>query len=150
MKNRINRYLCNVCKKTFTSLTCTLFNDHKISICEWIEYCQNKIQHLSIKANSWNNKNPTTASKNSDNKFNPLKRINELHSNLRKLLNTHMSFNMNMLQNYLNIFPFIMNPPSDKLEKVKYLLHRALTLHRTLTCRKFYAKKTRKENKIHS
>ena len=36
--NKVQRYFCNDCNKTFTALTNTIFENHKISITEWIEY----------------------------------------------------------------------------------------------------------------
>jgi transposase-like protein len=58
----IQRYIC-VCKKTFVPTTGTIFNEHKLSISEWIEYCLNLFRHVSINADSWNNKNAFTTSR---------------------------------------------------------------------------------------
>ena len=58
----IQRYLCT-CKKTFVPTTGTIFNEHKLSIGEWIEYCLNLFRHVSINADSWNNKNAFTTSR---------------------------------------------------------------------------------------
>ena len=52
----VQRYMC-VCGKTFLPTTGTIFDDHKISISEWMEYCLNLFRHVSITADSWNNKN---------------------------------------------------------------------------------------------
>ena len=52
----VQRYRC-VCGKTFLPTTGTIFDDHKISISEWMEYCLNLFRHVSITADSWNNKN---------------------------------------------------------------------------------------------
>ncbi|MCL1880580.1 MAG: transposase [Oscillospiraceae bacterium] len=46
-----------VCGKTFIPITGTIFDEHRISISEWIEYCLNVFRHVSITASSWNNKN---------------------------------------------------------------------------------------------
>jgi transposase-like protein len=54
--NRIQRYRC-ICDKTFLPTTGTIFDEHKISISEWMEYCLNLFRHVSITADSWNNKN---------------------------------------------------------------------------------------------
>ena len=51
----VQRYQCS-CKKAFTSTTGTIFDEHKISISEWMEYCLNLFRHVSITADSWNNK----------------------------------------------------------------------------------------------
>jgi len=58
----IQRYLCN-CRKGFIPTTGTIFDDRKISISEWLEYCLNLFRHVSITANSWNNKNAFTTSR---------------------------------------------------------------------------------------
>lgn len=52
----VQRYKC-ACKKTFLPTTGTIFDDHKLSIGEWMEYCLNLFRHVSITADSWNNKN---------------------------------------------------------------------------------------------
>lgn len=58
----VQRYLC-ACKKAFVPTTGTIFDEHKISISEWIEYCLNLFRHVSINADSWNNKNAFTTSR---------------------------------------------------------------------------------------
>lgn len=58
----IQRYLC-VCGKSFLPTTGTIFDEHKLSISEWIEYCLNLFRHVSITADSWNNKNAFTTSR---------------------------------------------------------------------------------------
>jgi transposase-like protein len=59
----IQRYMCGVCGKTFLPTTGTIFDDHKISISEWMEYCLNLFRHVSITADSWNNKNAFATSR---------------------------------------------------------------------------------------
>jgi transposase-like protein len=58
----IQRYLC-ICRKGFLPTTSTIFDDRKISISEWMEYCLNLFRHVSINADSWNNKNAFTTSR---------------------------------------------------------------------------------------
>jgi transposase-like protein len=58
----VQRYICE-CRKTFLPTTGTIFDEHKISISEWIEYCLNLFRHVSITADSWNNKNAFTTSR---------------------------------------------------------------------------------------
>lgn len=58
----VQRYLC-VCGRTFLPTTGTIFDKHKISISEWMEYCLNLFRHVSITADSWNNKNAFTTSR---------------------------------------------------------------------------------------
>ena len=55
-RNGVQRYMC-VCGKTFLPTTGTIFDEHRISISEWMEYCMNVFRHVSITASSWNNKN---------------------------------------------------------------------------------------------
>lgn len=45
---------------------------------------------------------------------------------LKSFLNSHSGFNRDDLQNYLNLFSFIVNAPYNKLEKVKILLDKAI------------------------
>ena len=52
----VQRYKCS-CNKTFLPTTGTIFDDHKLSISEWMEYCLNLFRHVSILADSWSNKN---------------------------------------------------------------------------------------------
>ena len=61
-KNDIQRYMC-VCGKTFLPTTGTIFDEHRISISEWMEYCLNLFRHVSITASSWNNKNAFATSR---------------------------------------------------------------------------------------
>ena len=55
----IQRYMCSGqgCHRTFLPTTGTIFDEHKISISEWIEYCMNIFRNVSVNAGSWNNKN---------------------------------------------------------------------------------------------
>ena len=62
-RNNIQRYRCNVCRATFTPVTGTIFDQHKISISEWMEYTLNILRYVSINADSWNNKNAYTTSR---------------------------------------------------------------------------------------
>lgn len=62
-KNGIQRYFCNTCKRYFNVLTSTLFDNHKISISEWIEFCLDIFRFESINLTSKTNKNSFTTSK---------------------------------------------------------------------------------------
>ena len=53
---------------------------------------------------------------------NPLDPINDVHDRMKKFLNAHPGFNRDRLQDYLNLFAFIRNPPIEPLEKVENLL----------------------------
>jgi transposase-like protein len=246
--NRIQRYSCS-CGQRFLPTTNTIFDGHKISISEWMEYCLNLFRYVSINADSWNNKNAFSTSqywlkklflilnnyqnsiilsetvwldetyypvitsqidrKEDGTKYrglshnqicigaatdkrniicfvegfgkpsqrksfqafsnhispnsilihdketthrkliselnlisreyaakdlkglkgcdNPLDPINDLHSSLKKFLNAHSGFNRDSLQDYLNLFVFVRNPPAKPLEKVERLLNLAFT-----------------------
>jgi len=59
----VQRYMCAACGKTFLPTTGTIFDEHRISISEWMEYCLNLFRHVSITADSWNNKNAFATSR---------------------------------------------------------------------------------------
>ena len=61
-KSGIQRYMCG-CGKTFLPTTGTIFDEHRISISEWMEYCLNLFRHVSITVDSWNNKNAFATSR---------------------------------------------------------------------------------------
>ena len=61
--NGIQRYYCRFFNRTFTPITNTIFENHKISITEWIEFCLNIINYRSISITSKNNKNSVTTSR---------------------------------------------------------------------------------------
>jgi len=244
--NGVQRYKCS-CGQRFLPTTRTIFDGHKISISEWIEYCLNIFRYLSINADSWNNRNAFSTSqywlkklfltlecyqqsvvlsgtvwldetyypvissqierKEDGSKYrglsrnqicigaatdkrnvvcfvegfgqpsqqksfqaysehitpgstlvhdkgaahkklvselklksqeykakdlrglmdceNPLDPINDIHDRLKKFLNAHSGFNRDRLQDYLNLFAFLRNPPSVPLEKVENLLYLA-------------------------
>lgn len=244
--NGIQRYSCS-CGQSFLPTTGTIFDGHKISVSEWMEYCLNLFRYVSINADSWNNKNafstsqywlkklfltlensqssvvlsgtvwldetyyPVIASdierkedgtkyrglshnqicigaatdkrnilcfvegtgkpsqrksfkafsshiepestlvhdkeaahrklvselglrsqeysakslKGMKDRDNPLYPVNSLHDSLKKFLNAHSGFNRCSMQDYLNLFVFVRNPPSEPLEKVEKLLYLA-------------------------
>lgn len=62
-KNGVQRYKCMSCKQTFTPVTGTIFEGHKISISEWMEYTLNIFRYVSINADSWNNRKAITTSR---------------------------------------------------------------------------------------
>ena len=61
----VQRYRCKNpdCKQTFLPTTGTIFDKHKISISEWIEYCLNIFRNVTVNADSWNNKNAFSTSR---------------------------------------------------------------------------------------
>jgi transposase-like protein len=267
-KSGIQRYMCSDCGKTFLPTTGTIFDEHKISISEWTEYCLNIFRHVSITADSWNNKNAFTTSRywlqklfltleqsqehivlsgkvwfdetfytvrsenivrkdNGDklrglsqnqicigvatdkrhiillvegtgkpsqkktveafrnriekgatlyhdeetahrklieelslksksfsskelkglpDKENPMNPVNRVHAILKKFLNAHSGFDRNELQNWLNLFAFITNPPNDFLEKVDLIVNLAFQNPKLLRYRDFYANNTGFDN----
>lgn len=62
-KNGVQRYLCTRCGRSFTPVTGTIFENHKISISEWTEYLLNVFRYVSTTSGSWNNKNSFTTSR---------------------------------------------------------------------------------------
>lgn len=61
--NGIQRYKCLDCNKSFTILSSTIFDDHKISITEWIEFCLDIFRYESISVSSKSNKNSFNTSR---------------------------------------------------------------------------------------
>ena len=61
----VQRYKCNNsdCGQTFLPTTGTIFDEHRISISEWIEYCLNIFRNVTVNADSWNNKNAFSTSR---------------------------------------------------------------------------------------
>jgi len=259
--NGVQRYKCSSCGQTFTSVTGTIFEGHKISVSEWIEYCMNIFRYVSINADSWNNRNAFTTSrywleklflvlesyqsevrlsgkvwldetfysvrnmdiartaegnklrglsvnqmcigvvcdesrslcvfegygkptqkktyesfkahiavgstlihdnekahkklvnelqlnsishdsnaiKRLNDRDNPLNRVNRIHFLLKNFLYAHTSFDRSKIQGYLNLFSFVMNPPSDHLEKVELLLDLSFSNPKSLRYRDFFA-----------
>ena len=260
-KNKIQRYYCNNCHKTFTPITGTIFDNHKISIGEWIEFCLDIINYGSITLVAKVNKNGVNTSiywlhklflilkeyqkdiilkrnvyidetfysviyserqqkdgkflrglskdkfcigigcdnrhtiailegmgkpndemtktaflthivpgstlvhddekshkilikelnlenksynskylKNLDDNKNPLNPINRKCDLLKKFLFSHSGFNRDDLQDYLNLFCFIVNSPHNKLKKIDILLNLALKTKVTLNYRTLFSK----------
>ena len=54
--NGIQRYRCKDCSRTFTVLSNTLFDSHKVSIIEWIEYLLNLFGYVSFHSTSRNSR----------------------------------------------------------------------------------------------
>ena len=258
----VQRYKCTnpECRQTFLPTTGTIFDEHRISISEWIEYCLNIFRNVTVAADSWNNKNafstsrywleklflllenyqdsiilskkvwldetyysvmmkdritnedgsmPRGLSKNkicigvaTDKKStviiaegygkpsnemsyatfsthiapgsilvhdketthkkliaelalvseayssdelqgledfeNPLDPVNHLHYLIKRFLYAHSGFSRSEIQSYLNLYAFVLNPPSDKLEKVDFLLNLAFTHPKLLRYRDRY------------
>ena len=259
-KTGIQRYKCSECGGTFLPTTGTIFDEHRISISEWTEYCLNIFRHVSLTAESWSNKNdyrtsrywlaklfmtlegvqegivlsgdvwldetfyrvrsdevvlkengaklrglsqnqicigvatdkrrtvlmvegdgkptqkgtvqafrnhiakgstlhhdgeaahkkliaelslksktyPSSQLKNIPDKNNPLNPVNRVHAILKHFLDAHSGFDRSQLQNWLNLFAFISNPPNDFLEKVDLIINFAFQNPKLLRFRDFY------------
>ena len=74
---------------------------------------------------------------------NPLYRVNRVHYLLKSFLYAHRSFDREKMQGYLDLFTFVMNPPTNHLEKVELLLDLAFKNPITLRYRDFYRPKKR-------
>lgn len=59
----IHRYFCNDCNRSFIPITNTIFDNRKISITEWIEFCLDIFRYESIIVTSKTNKNAATTTK---------------------------------------------------------------------------------------
>ena len=87
---------------------------------------------------------PTKETKVLEDKDNPMNRINHMCSALRSFLDSHPGFNREELQDYLNLFVFMMIPPKNKLQKVQILLKLALTVPKSIKFREYFKRKTSK------
>ena len=54
---------------------------------------------------------------------NPLDPVNRIHCLLKMFLNAHSGFCSDEIQDYLNLYSFVINPPSDHLEKVEKIIN---------------------------
>lgn len=64
----------------------------------------------------------TAETKKLKDKDNPLNPINQKHNLLKKFLNAHSGFLRDDLQDYLNLFSLITNPPYSNYEKIEKVL----------------------------
>lgn len=74
-------------------------------------------------------------------KDNPLQPINDQCNLLKQFLNSHRGFSRDYLQDYLNLYAFIINPPYDRLEKIEYLLNYVINNGKTVRYREVMSKK---------
>ena len=72
---------------------------------------------------------------------NPLKPINDQCALIKQFLNSHRGFSRDYLQDYLNLYAFIINPPYERLEKIEYLIIRGLSDLKTVKYRTVMSKK---------
>lgn len=69
---------------------------------------------------------------------NPLAPVNRMCCFVERFLRSHPGFDRDDLQGYLDLLHVAMNPPRDKLEKVAFVLDRAMRCPKTLRFREFY------------
>lgn len=62
-RNGIRCYKCKDCGRKFNVLTGTIFQNHKISITEWIDYCLQLFSHMSFNSISKSNRNALTTTR---------------------------------------------------------------------------------------
>lgn len=96
------------------------------------------VNELSLKSKSFSSKEL----RGMPDKENPLNPVNRVHAILKKFLNAHSGFDRNDLQNWLNLFAFISNPPDDFLEKIDLIVNLAFQNPKLLRFRDFYALNT--------
>jgi hypothetical protein len=78
--------------------------------------------------------------KNLADEDNPMNPVNQAHRILKKFLNAHSGFNRNDLQDYLNLFAFVSNPPDDLLEKVELVVDLTFRFSKLLRYRDFFSR----------
>lgn len=66
---------------------------------------------------------------------NPMNPVNRIHSLLKMFLNAHSGFNRDDLQGYLDLYAFVINPPSEPLEKVEKIIEMAFHCPKSLRYR---------------
>lgn len=68
-RSGIQRYYCSTCGRTFTPITGTLFDSHKLAIDEWVEYLMDLIHYQSFNAASRENRNSINTTRYWDDKL---------------------------------------------------------------------------------
>lgn len=66
---------------------------------------------------------------------NPLDPINEVHYLAKRFMGSHGAFDRGSLQDWMNLIAFILNPPSDKGEKVLLLIKMMMKCRKTMRYR---------------
>lgn len=93
------------------------------------------VQELNLKSVVYSSKDL----KGLPDRDNPLNPVNRVHAIMKKFLNSHSGFLRDDIQNYLNLFAFVTNPPSDMLEKVELVIKLAFQNPKSLRYRDFYS-----------
>lgn len=76
---------------------------------------------------------------------NPLTPINEIHSLFSRFWTSHSGFSRDRIQDWLNLFAFIMNPPSDRMLKARNLLNLIFSYGGTCRYRNEFGKNRKKQ-----
>ena len=76
-------------------------------------------------------------------KDNPLQPVNQLHALMKRFMRMHGSYEREHMQDWMNLFYFIMNKPSDKYDKVLKFIQLAVNSpkrvkYRDAMCKKDY------------
>ena len=74
-------------------------------------------------------------------KDNPLDPINDLHDKLGRFMRAHGGYDRSNIQDWLNLFWFIMNGSKDKYDKVKLFIERAIMIRKRIKYRDVMLKK---------
>lgn len=92
------------------------------------------VNSLQLQSEEYNSK----LIKDLPDKENPLYPINHVHFLLKAFLNSHSGFDRSDLDGYLNLFSFMMNPPSEHLEKVAKIFDLGFQNPKTLRYRDLF------------
>lgn len=84
---------------------------------------------------------PSSETKGMKDDLNPLNRVNRIHGLVQLFLASHGGYDRGNLQDWLNLFWFIMNGPSDLYGKVLAFIELAVSTRKTLKYRDVFAKK---------
>ena len=76
-------------------------------------------------------------------KHNPLQPVNQLHGLMKRFMRMHGSYEREHIQDWMNLFYFIMNEPNDKYDKVLKFIQLAVyspkrVKYRETMCKKDY------------
>jgi len=93
------------------------------------------VQNLRLKSNSYS----SNSLKGFEDKENPLNEINQRCRQLKQFLNSHSGFDRENLPDYLNLFVFIVNPPTDPYKKIEIILNRVFENPISLSYRDKYS-----------
>ncbi len=61
-----------------------------------------------------------------------------MHFLLKEFMHRHSGFDRDRIDDWLNLFSVIVNPPEDRLEKAAMVLDRAMAIPISLPYREFY------------